>query len=296
MNETIAVATDGSAASNTAIRWAAREAEIAGDRLLVMHAVETPIPAYTGYGIDVGMYRLDVPALLRAARQLVDTAVAVVRAAHPTLDVDGVTERGETGRVLVDLAKGSRLLVVGAHQHRGLVSDAILGSNARYVLHHATTSVAVISPVESVVEQNPMRITVGVDRSPEAALALKWAAFEAQRWNAQLDVIHAWDYPYVPLGVAAHETRSQIESEASHELEQVIAAFRNACPELIDVRLNPQLVCGVTSAVLLDAASRADMVVVGTRGRGGFRSLLLGSVAQQVTHHSVTPVVVVRAG
>ena len=94
MNETIAVATDGSAASNTAIRWAAREAEIAGDHLLVIHAVETPIPAYTGYGIDLGMYRLDVPALLRAARQLVDTAVAVVRAAHPTLDVDGVTERG----------------------------------------------------------------------------------------------------------------------------------------------------------------------------------------------------------
>jgi nucleotide-binding universal stress UspA family protein len=296
MNETITVATDGSPAAEAAIRWAAQEAVKSADRLLVAHAIETPIPAYTSYGADMGAYQLDVPALQRAARQLLDSAVSAVRVAHPTLHVDGALERGETGRVLVELAKDSRLLVVGAHEHHGPITDVILGSNARYVLHHATTTVAVIPPpVEPDLDRNPTRIAVGVDGSAPAARALEWAATEAQRWDAELDVIHCWDYPYVPLGASAFETQERIRLDAVHELDAIVDALSVARPDLEAVRLERHVVNGSPSGVLLDAAARSDMLVVGTRGRGGFRTLLVGSAAQHVAQHSPCPVVVVRS-
>jgi nucleotide-binding universal stress UspA family protein len=296
MNETITVATDGSPAAEAAMQWAAREAVKSGDCLLVAHAVETPIPAYTSYGSGAGTYQLDVPALMKAARQLLDSAVNTVRATYPTLDVAGALERGETGRVLVELGKDSRLLVVGAHEHHGLIADVILGSNARYVLHHATTTVVVIPPpIEPDGDRIPSRITVGVDGSPPAARALEWAATEAAMWDAELDVVHCWDYPYIPLGVAAAETQERIRLDAEHELDVLVDAFRATRPDLNAVRLERHVVNGSPSAVLLDAATRSDMLVVGTRGRGGFRTLLVGSAAQHVAQHSTSPVVVVRA-
>ncbi len=226
MNETIAVATDGSPAAEAAIRWAAREAVKSADRLLVAHAIETPIPAYSSYGAGAGAYQLDVPALQRAARELLDLAVSAIRDAYPTLEVDGVLERGETGRVLVELAKDSRLLVVGAHEHHGPLTDVILGSNARYVLHHATTTVAVIPPpAEPDLDRTPTRIAVGVDGSLPARRALEWAATEAQKWDADLDVIHCWDYPYVPLGASAVETQERIRLDAVHELDALVDAL-----------------------------------------------------------------------
>jgi nucleotide-binding universal stress UspA family protein len=295
MNETITVATDGSPAAEAAIRWAAKEAVRSGDRLLIAHAIETPIPAYTSYGVGAGAYRLDVPALQRAARQLLDSTVNVVRDAHPTLDVDGALERGETGRVLVELAKDSRLLVVGTHEHHGPITDVILGSNARFVLHHATTTVAVIPPpTEPDLDRNPTRIAVGVDGSPPAARALEWAAVEAFTWGAQLDVIHCWDYPYVPLGASSSETQERIRLDAVHELDTLVDALRSSRPDLDAVRIERHVVNGSPSGVLLDAAARSDMLVVGTRGRGGFRTLLVGSAAQHVAQHSTSPVVVVR--
>lgn len=294
MNETIAVATDGSPASDQAIRWAAREADRSGDRLMIVHAIEIPMPAYALYGLNIGGYQLDAPTLFDSARQLVDNIVAVARREYPDVPIEGFVDRGETGRVVIDLAKGARLLVVGAHRRRATVADVLLGSTARYVIHHAPMSVAVIPPAEAADYRVPERIIAGVDQSEQAARALAWAAEEAIRWHASLEVIHCWEYPYIALGPAAHEAEAQVKWQATKELEQAVDRLRQARPDLAAVRIEPRLVAESAAATLTAESARADMIVVGSRGHGGFFSLLLGSVAQHTAQHATCPVAIVR--
>lgn len=136
------------------------------------------------------------------------------------------------------------------------------------------------------------RIVVGIDGSPGAARALEWAAREARLRHATLEVVHAWHtpyftgFPYTPVVFAAEA------------FEEVAEATLGTAVESIDERdltgpLESVLVNGGAAEAILEAAKGADMVVVGSRGRGGFTGLLLGSVSQQVVHHAPCPVVVV---
>lgn len=135
------------------------------------------------------------------------------------------------------------------------------------------------------------RIIVGVDGSPSANKATEWAAQEADLRGATLELIHAWNYPNLGYGgyVAVLE---DFEKDASTVLEAVTAAVREAHPTLI---LISTLVQGPTAQTIIDKASQADMVVVGSRGKGGFSGLLLGSVGQQLVHHCQAPIVIIHA-
>jgi len=136
-------------------------------------------------------------------------------------------------------------------------------------------------------------IVVGVDGSAHAEAALELAAEEASLRKARLLVVCAWLFPTMvdPAGVVVPQTFEGLQDEA----EQIVKA---ACARVAE--LQPQVVCegkamaGQPAEVLLKEAEQADMIVVGSRGRGGFSSLLLGSVSQQVVHHAHCPVMVVR--
>jgi nucleotide-binding universal stress UspA family protein len=291
MATVIAVGTDGSTAADEAVMWAATEAERAGDELLIVHAVEAPVPAYTTYGVDVAAYQLDVPKMLAAAKRLVEAATARVGERFPSLPIRCVVERGEVGRILVTTAADARLLVVATHERN--LANLILGSHARYVLHHATTDVAIVPYAVPAATSVPIsRITVGVDSSENAYWALEWATKEAQRWNATVSVLHTWDHPYVSHG--AVDLVAAMGGAAKDEIERVIARLRAARPDLHDVMLDCSIQTGSAAKRLIDAGDTSQLLVVGSRGRGGFRSLLLGSVSQQVVQHSVVPVVIVR--
>jgi nucleotide-binding universal stress UspA family protein len=136
------------------------------------------------------------------------------------------------------------------------------------------------------------RIVVGIDGSDTAQRALAWAVDEAKRRNAVLVVVHAWHVPYVggyPVTASAYDP-ALIEEAARSVLADALAAEDTselaAPPE-------PILVCGGAATTILDAAKGADLLVVGSRGLGGFGALLLGSVSHQVVHHASCPVVVV---
>jgi nucleotide-binding universal stress UspA family protein len=139
------------------------------------------------------------------------------------------------------------------------------------------------------------RIVVGVDGSENSRRALDWALEEARLRQAHVEVVHAWDAPFVvgfgtaPVGGTA-SVPAAYEEEAQRVLDEMTAATDTrdlAFPiEKIVVR-------GSAAWALLDVAKGADAIVLGSRGRGGFAGLLLGSVSQQVAQHAHCPVVIV---
>jgi nucleotide-binding universal stress UspA family protein len=139
-------------------------------------------------------------------------------------------------------------------------------------------------------------IVVGVDGSEHADAALGWALDEARLRGATLRLVHAWQY----LPVVA-EPMAAIPSTPAGELE---AAGRQTALEALErvagtdpgVAVETVVVEGAAGAALLDASEGATLLVVGSRGRGGFTGLLLGSVSQQVTHNATCPVVVLPKG
>jgi nucleotide-binding universal stress UspA family protein len=141
-------------------------------------------------------------------------------------------------------------------------------------------------------EGRTARIVVGVDGSDGAAAALRWAVEEAELRQAALDAVTAWHIPYaagspaIGLVIDPEEERAY----AAEQLEEVIGTL-GARPR---VQVNRVVVEGGAARALIEAASGADLLVVGSRGRGGFKGLLLGSVSQQCIHHAPCPVVVVR--
>ena len=139
-------------------------------------------------------------------------------------------------------------------------------------------------------------IVVGIDDSPGAAAALRWAVDEARLREATLRVVHAWDWPYEGhLGTLADEilerkTFAEAAAKVLATMVQEVLGDQSA-----DIALEEHVAEGSAAHVLLEAAAEADLLVVGSRGRGGFQGLLLGSVSQQCAHHARSPVVIVRA-
>lgn len=140
-------------------------------------------------------------------------------------------------------------------------------------------------------------IVVGVDHSEGAKAALRFALEEATLRQATLRVVHAWQYAYI--GSTGFESSypalggdvKELRDAAAGDLD---ATLREAIPETGTVEVERRVVKNAPSAALVDESRDADMVVVGSRGHGGFAGLLLGSVSQQVAHHAACPVVIVH--
>jgi nucleotide-binding universal stress UspA family protein len=133
-------------------------------------------------------------------------------------------------------------------------------------------------------QQMPRRIVVGVDSSRAAAAAVDWASEEAERHGADLVVVHAW----LPDGDNGRSTRTRDLARADAQCVVDLAVRR--CRERTGGVVQGQLVEGCASAALTEASSTADLLVVGSRGRSGFRTMLFGSVAIFVTEHAHCPV------
>jgi nucleotide-binding universal stress UspA family protein len=136
------------------------------------------------------------------------------------------------------------------------------------------------------------RIVVGIDGSDGSRAALQWALDEARRRASRLDVLLAWQTPYIGelSGLVLVAMTEQAEHQARELLSGVVEEIVADHP---DLELVPLLAEGRAAPALLDAAEGADLLVLGSRGRGGFKSLLLGSVSSACVHHAPCPVAVV---
>jgi nucleotide-binding universal stress UspA family protein len=283
----IVVGVDGSESSRAALLWAMAEAKIHGRRLEALMAWgyldQRHVPGNARY-FEPDYDEVDaLEALTQYVTEVLGSDGSDDVGLRPTCDLPA--------RALLDAGKDAAMLVVGA-RGRGGFASLLLGSVSQKVLHHATCPVAVIrAGHEPDLTSREGRIVVGVDGSRNADAALRWAIEEGRRRDADVEVVHAWNMPFVaPYAyVAADLDINTFEETAQETLDQ---AIRRAKPTAVD-RVSKVVTMSGPSSLLLETAKGADLIVVGSRGLSAVEAAVLGSVSHQVTLHATCPVVVI---
>lgn len=140
-----------------------------------------------------------------------------------------------------------------------------------------------------------MSIVVGVDGSPGSNAALRWAIAEARVRQTPLHAVHAWPFPTAAVGLRFPLIDEDVLSSFREAAEQVLdSSLVKLAAEAEGVEVTRSVVEGAAGQVLVESAKGAELLVVGSRGRGSFSELLLGSVSQQCAHHASCPVVIVH--
>jgi nucleotide-binding universal stress UspA family protein len=288
----IVVGIDGSDGGRHALAWAVAEAARRGATLEAVHVWTPPVAV-----APLGAVALpgDEEAFEEAAHATIAALVAEVadQAATGGVTIEEVVVQGHATTVLLERAEAADLLVVGSRGH-GAFLGLLLGSIAHQCLHHATGPVAVVPPTAEVPADGA--VVVGVDGSEESWAAARWATEEAGIRNGRLLVVHGWWTPYAvpPVGMAiAPDNSLEFEADAQRLLADMMDGIvEQAAHKPGEVVL--EAVEEVAAKAVIDRSEGAAMVVVGSRGRGGFKGLLLGSVSQQVVHHAHCATVVIR--
>jgi nucleotide-binding universal stress UspA family protein len=287
MNRTIVVGYDGSAHAADALTWAAAEAARAHLPLQVVHVQRTIVDRFV-----VSDRPQDLEP--RAGDEVLADAVERVYAVDPDVEVTTqLTEHESVAAVLTEASARARLLVVGS-RGRGGFAGVVLGSVSLTVATHAHCPVVVVRRhAEAAAPPARRPVVVAVDGSPTSARAVDFAFDQASRLGAPLVAVHAWELPAMmgPVPPWMPEEVEELRMAEKALLSESLAGHAERYP---DVEVHAVVRRGAPAQVVLAAAADADLVVVGWRGRGGFRGLLLGSVSQTVLHHAVCPVVVVH--
>jgi nucleotide-binding universal stress UspA family protein len=141
------------------------------------------------------------------------------------------------------------------------------------------------------------RIVVGVDGSDESKDALRWTLREAEAHGATVVAVHAWQVPVAPPDITAvpQLNLAELASELKEAAEALVAQVVDEVAGGADVNVEALTIEGSAAPSLIEASKDADLLVVGSRGLGGFRALLLGSVGQYCVTHAHSPVLVYRA-
>ncbi|MFA1547936.1 universal stress protein [Actinomadura chokoriensis] len=273
---------DGSQNGIRALDWAAEEARARGLPLTVVHAWETYI------GSPLGMPMVDLPAL---AQETLDGGLEHVRKEAPDVPLQALLECGQPAAKLIEAGKKAALIVLGP---RGLGGFAglVLGSVSAQVAAHATCPVVIArGETDRRPGPGPGRVVVGVDGSPASQAALAMAFAEAELHGTSVLAVAAREPAQVKhLPPPADE--ADMRKAATERLDQLMLPLQELHP---GVHSEAEVVTGPPREVLLDVAEGARLLVVGSRGLGGFRGLLLGSVSHALVQHAPCPVAVVHA-
>lgn len=284
----IVVGVDGSAAGKVAADWAARDAARRGVPLTLVHVIAPK---------DLQMW-IEVPAPQeylrwqseRSERVMSEaTAIAERAAENRPLTVVRQVVPGEAKATLIDMSKDADMVVVGS-RGLGAWGRRLLGSVSTAVVHHAQCPVAVIhdeDPLMDHPDQAP--VVVGVDGSKAAEQAIAIAFEEASLRGVDLVAVHAWndvDYEFPDIKWVDYTARG----------ERIVAeCLAGYCETYPDVTVRKVLVRDRPAHQLLQQSEAAQLLVVGSHGRGGFPGMLLGSVSSEVVQSARMPVIVARS-
>ncbi|HEX4978799.1 MAG TPA: universal stress protein, partial [Acidimicrobiales bacterium] len=255
----IVVGVDGSPGGVAALRWAVDEADMHDARLTAVMAWGFLDQHHSDPEVKFDPHYDEATALFSLRRHLVDV-LGEERAA--VIEREAPCDIG--GRALVESASDADLLVVGARGLGGF-KGLLLGSVSQHCLQHSAVPVAVIREADAATTTPRSGIVVGLDESPTAERALTWAVTEARARKAPLLVIHAWQLPAVghePAITAAIRDIEAFEAAARRRLDATLRRVDTA-----DVEVTSLTARGNPASAILDAASNAELIVVGTRGR-----------------------------
>ncbi|MFG2085878.1 MULTISPECIES: universal stress protein [unclassified Spirillospora] len=278
----VVVGYDGSPEGARALDWAADEAQARGLPLTVIHVWDIYV------GGPVAMPMVDLGAV---AQEVLDGGVEHVRKAAPDLPVRGVLTRGQAAARLVEVGKSADVIVLGPRGLGGFVG-LVLGSVSAQVAAHASCPVVIArGDLDPHLDGGPGRVVVGVDGSPASRTALAMAFTEAELHGFAVHAVVAWEsVPVKDLPPLADEAGMREAAEA--RLTRLMIPLRELHP---GVDAQAEVVSGPPREVLMNASDDARLLVVGSRGLGGFRGMLLGSVSHALVEHAPCPVAVVHA-
>lgn len=288
----VVVGTDGSQRANKAVEWAADRATARKLPLLVLYVVpELPLPGRTAAAAQIHHGKDYVADYLANAQQRVDAVVEQMRNKFEGLDVTGQVVQGNASFVLARASRDAEMVVVGARGEGAPLAVKLLGGTSDAVTSHAHGPVAVIGDDASYNPQGP--VVVGVDDSPAAKAAAKLAFDAAHLRGVPVIAVNAWDFgPYDAFNAEIwDQSMAEITQSLTEMVNDLLAEQKAAYP---DVPVEIRVVRGRPEVAVVDASKGAGLTVVGSRGRGGFAGLLLGSTSKHVLREAHSPVIVTR--
>ena len=283
----IVVGVDGSEGSFEALIWATHHAKRTGLPLKVVTVTEIPA-VYTAAGVPALPMGSTFDDLVQHGLDVNNRAIDDALAFDLGITVSGAAVVGTPVIGLVEATPPGDVLVVSATSQQKRMAD-VLGSVATGVVHRTHGPVIVVhGPVAHDAPLN--RIVVGIDGYDESRPALDWACDLAAQTGATLEFVHAWEYPYRTKDAVFGSPQEVMQRDATALVDRVVAGLAESHQAAITAT---HVLEGLTFDVLIDAAKDADLIVVGSRGRGGLRSLLLGSVSRKVVQHASCTVAVI---
>ena len=287
----IVVGIDGSPVSKVAVDWAARTAALREVPLKLVHVLnppvvmafpEVPIPAgYLNWQSEEGR------TLLAAAVTTAEESALLIGKGPIAVTTEMVA--GPSVPTLVDESTRAQMVVVGC-RGRNALARGLLGSVSIGLVHHAKCPVAIIHDEDPLMPHPSMApVVVGVDGSPVSERAVEIAFEEASFRGVDLVAVHAWsdtgvfEFPGVDW--------SALQSGAEETLSERLAGWQERYPDVLVRRV---VVADRPAHQLLEQAQSAQLLVVGSHGRGGFAGMVLGSVSTAVINAARMPVLVVR--
>jgi nucleotide-binding universal stress UspA family protein len=284
--DAIVVGVDGSESAARAVRWAASTAAQRNLDVRIVHAFES-----VGGYYDKDMPPQLLESLRRQAQELLKHSAEVAYVVSAELRVRTEMVTRPPIPLLLDLSKRAGMVVLGS-EGRGGFSAMRVGSTVAGVAAHAPCPVTVVRGRERL--SGP--VVVGVDGSPTSERAIA-AAFEEASWRrADLVALHAFsdvDYDSVTSVSRMFLDWTELEGDEQRLLAERLAGWQEKYP---DVAVERVVVRDRPRQQLLDWSRRAGLVVTGSRGRGGFAGLVLGSTSQALLQHADCPVLVVHPG
>lgn len=294
-SDAILVGVDGSVSSLHALDWAIAHASRSGQPITAVCSYS--LPSFAAASLDGGYAALDDNAIQDGARSVLEDARE--RAARSGVTLTTELAAGDAAGVLVERSKDFSLAVVGT-RGRGGFAERLLGTVSSALPAHGHCPTVVVpyrgsgDPDASVPTHPMKRVVVGVDGSPSAYGALHAAIHQANLWGAEIVAVAG-----VPVGSGAgmlawlpaaidHE---QVLADVTDALNSIVDKAEAAHPGTVVRRI---VLDGSGAELLTEFSEASDLLVVGSRGRGGFAGLLLGSTSQAVLHHSTCPVMVVN--
>ena len=284
----IVVGVDESPAAKVAVRWAARDAELRKIPLTLVHATSPEVATWPNVRLPAGLARWHRDH----GRRLVDDAFKVAEEATQhggPAEVHTEILSSAAVPTLVDLSKDAEMVVTGC-RGSGRWPGRLMGSVSSGLLHYAHCPVAIIHD-EDPLMPHPSKapVLVGIDGSSASELATAIAFDEASRRNVGLIAVHAWsdvdvsEWPGIDWPVT--------QSMAEEVLAERLAGWQEQYP---DVEVSRTVVRDQPARQLVQRSEEAQLVVVGSRGRGGFAEMLVGSVGESVAQMARMPVIVAR--